>query len=143
MRPASETLTALWAGALLGGLVLGLVGRLATASIALLASREPNLSTMGVAESVGLGLLVGLLGGILLLPVRGLLPDRPVVRGVAVGAALFLGSLLFLDRQAVVEHVWLRAITLSTVFAIYAAFGVTLDRIVSRTAGDSRARCAS
>jgi hypothetical protein len=83
---------ALGAGAIAGALVLGLFARIATALLALATRHPHNLSARGLAEVVILGAILGAIGGIVLLLLRGKRYESRLASGLILGGLVFLGS---------------------------------------------------
>jgi len=126
---------AVFLGAVVGCVVLGLVGRGVTAGLALSMGREANLSLNGLVESAIVGAVFGAVGGLLLLPVRKLVPAAGAGRGLLLGLLLFLGSLLLtrLLGRAAFDSSTTQALTLGVVAVVYIAYGVVLDGLFSRS----------
>jgi hypothetical protein len=85
---------ALGAGAIAGALVLGLFVRIATALLALATRHPHNLSARGLAEVVILGAILGAIGGIVLLLLRGKRYESQLASGLILGGLVFFGSFL-------------------------------------------------
>jgi len=125
---------ALLAGALAGALVLGLVGRAATAGLAYAIGQDTNLSLRGLIEVLMVGLLVGGVGGLLLLPVRRLFPASRTTRNLALGILLFAGSSLavFLRGRPGFAVGGLTLVTAAVVAAVYVLYAFTADALLGR-----------
>jgi len=128
----ASPLSALGAGAITGALVLGLVGRAATAALALVTGNPMNLSLTGLLEVVLAGALLGLLGGLLLLAFRRG-RQTGLVRGVLVGLTLFLASVLASWLAGRVDlGVTTSLLTVSVVAVVYVGWGLSADTLLTR-----------
>jgi hypothetical protein len=127
-----SAVSALAAGAIAGALVLGLIGRMATAAVALVTGHPPNLSLNGLLEVAVAGALLGILGGLLLLAFRRG-RQTGVVRGVLVGVTLFLASVLASWLAGRVEFgVPASGLMFSVVALVYAGWGLSADALLTR-----------
>jgi hypothetical protein len=125
---------AVLAGAVAGAVVLGAIGRIAVAGVALIIEGPVNISARGVLEVVVVGVLVGAIGGILLLPVRSLVRGGRVIRGLVLGAVLFIASFLLSLLRGWTSLSFSRnplPLTLVTVAAVYVIFAITADALLS------------
>ena len=95
MKYYREILLALLAGAVSGALVLGTVGRAATAGVALVIGNSLNLSLKGVLEVVIVGMFVGAVGGVLLLMLKNVFRGNRLALGIIVGLIMFVCSTIF------------------------------------------------
>jgi len=126
------------AGAATGVLVLGLVGRLATALVAVAAGRPSNLSARGLLEVAVIGALFGVVGGLLAWALRRALPGAGKARGVVVGGGLFAIALVWSWLGGHLEPsgdgVWW---TLAVVGAVFLVYGLVLELWLEREAQNS------
>jgi len=129
-----ELLSAPLAGAAVGTLILGVGGRLAMAGIMLLRAEQPRFSLGGSLDVVLMGALYGLLGGVLLLPLRRVVPSRKLRRGVTLGLILllvgWLTSSVGRDMSLALGPMIPSAIGIASV--MFVVYGVVLDRLVAR-----------
>ena len=95
MKYYREILLALLAGAVSGALVLGIVGRAATAGVALVIGNSLNLSLKGILEVVIVGMFVGAVGGVLLLMLKNVFRGNGLALGIIVGLIMFVCSTIF------------------------------------------------
>lgn len=134
MKLFNKCLLAVLAGAVAGVLILGLGGRIAMALIAIGSGTDLNLSLRGIFEVLPVGILIGTVGGLLLVPVRIVFPTHRLTRGIIIGALLFSGSLLIswsagglkLDFHSVLP------LTLAVVAIIFMLYGVAIDALLTR-----------
>lgn len=123
---------ALAAGALAGALVLGLLGRVATAGIAVAVGRDLNLSLRGILEVFALGLVVGGVGGLFLVPVRRLFPASRAARDLLLGVALFAASFLVFLLQGGAVLGGLTLLTTVVVAGVYVLYAYLTDALLAR-----------
>jgi len=122
------------AGAVAGVLILGLGGRIGMALIAIGSGTDLNLSLRGILEVLFVGILIGTVGGLLLVPVRIVFPTNRLTRGIIIGVLLLSGSLLMswftgglkLDLHSVLP------LTLVVVSIIFIFYGVVIDALLTR-----------
>jgi hypothetical protein len=131
MQGRSSNARTVVTGAVLGAVVPGLGGRLATAVLAAALGVPANLSAVGLAEATLVGSIWGVVGATVLLAI-----DRSgfarLPRGVAAGAAPFVGSAML---AVAVGHGpdlgraegWATTLTAAAVFLL---FGLALARAV-------------
>jgi hypothetical protein len=121
------------AGAIVGVVVLGWLGRLATAAVAVALDHPANLSVPGMLEATVVGAVGGATGGFLLATIRNSGVGAPL-SGVATGAALFAltATLAWMRGRLPLGPTVPQAATLIVVFALYLAFGTVLDAVVER-----------
>ena len=124
---------ALIAGAISGALVLGVLGKLALAVVALVTGLPTNLSPRGMLEAALIGAVVGALGGALLPTLRAAMPGAGPRRGVLLGMLLFVTttSLALIAGLVRVEPLPVLSATLFVVVVTFIGFGLVLDRTVA------------
>ena len=126
-------------GAAVGALVLGLGGRAATAGLALITSREVNLSLHGLLEVLLLGAVIGGVGGLLLLLVRRLPRLGRAGRGMLLGAGLFLASgLVSWFSCGMKLGMGVQPYTLAAVALVFLIYGFALDGLFTRFDGGAK-----
>lgn len=130
-----DWVAAIVAGVVVGAVILGLVGRLAMAGMALAMGRDSNLSLRSVFEVVVLAMVVGAVGGVIR-QVLGFWLHKPgVVRGVSVGVSLFvLSGMLswWAGGGGGPQALTLTVPTLLVVAALYILFGITIEKYMSK-----------
>lgn len=126
-------LLAVVAGAVSGIMILGLVGRLATALIALAVGVEMNLSGRGIFEVMTLGMVVGVVGGVVLFAMRRVARSPRVAHGVTLGIVLFVGSLVFESLGGgVTATTWSTyPLTIVVVGVVFIAYGVEMEKLLA------------
>jgi len=114
---------ALLAGAIAGGLILGIGGRIATLLVAIGAGRPANLSPAGVAETVIVGVVVGLAGGFL---ISVFVAGTTVWRGVKVGLVLLVVTTLvaWWGGRLILVGPPIQFVTFGVVAAVYVIYGI-------------------
>lgn len=143
MKSRDSILIALAAGAAVGALILGLVGRAATAGLALARGAPTNLSLAGVAQVIVYGAVLGALGSLAALPTRAHFPESHCARSALVAAVLFVGSLLFplvrgRIRLGAGEAQLLTLVVAAAIFFVYALMlDSLLDRLERGPRGDA------
>lgn len=126
------------AGAALGAAILGLLGRLATAALAVGLGHPANLGPRGLGESVVVGAVLGAVGGALvpLVRSRGGAPGmRP---GMVVGVLLFVVTTVTAVALGSVPGV-LETTSLPTlvvVLVVFVIYGAALERAAPASPGD-------
>lgn len=125
---------ALIAGGTVGTLVLGVLGRLAMAGVALAEGSPLNLTLAGFGQVVIYGAVLGAVGGLAALPTRTHFPGNHYLRSVIVAAVLFVGSFLFpLMRGRIrLGSGSEQAFTLVLAAAIFLVYASILDTIMNR-----------
>lgn len=125
-------LLAVVAGAVSGVMILGLVGRLAMALIALAVGVEMNLSGRGMVEVMTLGLLIGVAGGVALFAMRRMSHAPRFAHGVTLGILLFLGSVVFESLGGgVTATTWSTyPLTIVVVGVVFIAYGVEMEKLL-------------
>jgi hypothetical protein len=123
------------AGAIVGGSVLGIGGRLATAGVALLIGDPPNLSLAGVLEVILIGTAVGAIGGLMLVPLERSGGNPAWRRGVLLGATLFAGCWLasWVSGRLAGTFDPVTPLTLGVVLIVFLIYGVVVAALASRT----------
>jgi hypothetical protein len=133
MRYYRQVPLALLTGAVMGALVLGITGRMATAVITLITGHEPNLSLSGGLEAVIVGTLIGAVGGILMLAVSRFHGGSKLARGATVGGMLAicsrLGASIFGKITLGVSSI--RPVMLGIVAVMYAVYGIGADALLT------------
>ncbi len=126
-----DLLLALVSGAIAGTVILGIVGRAVTVTIAVATDNPLNLSLKGAMEVVIIGTLIGAIGGILLFVLRRNLSNVLYLRGIVVGALLFTCSVLVLLTWGTFRFSYsgLQLLTLISVLIVYMAYGIIADFI--------------
>jgi len=124
----------LLAGAVSGALILGLVARVATAGVALLAGLPANLSFRGMLESSVVGALLGVAGGFLLPVIGRALGRGGPLRGVVTGVVLFFCALLvaWARGRIQLDLSGPQPITLIVVFVAFLIYGIAADALLAR-----------
>jgi len=127
-------------GAVSGILILGVVGRAATAGIALVTGNSINLSLRGALEVVAIGAFIGAIGGILLLVFRNLCRGNGIACGIIAGLVLFICSTIFLsvDGKFAFNMSVMQVFTLSVVAAVFMIYGVFTSKLIKRFNGNWR-----
>jgi hypothetical protein len=137
LKAFKKCVIAVVAGGVGGVFILGLGGRIAMALIALHYGTDVNLSFRGVFEVLSIAFVIGIAGGLLLLPLRLLFPTRRLVRSTIMGALLFSGSLFIswaTGRLSFDSHAVLPT-ALTAVAIIYGLYGLTTDALLTRFEG--------
>lgn len=134
-RRASRLLRVAAAGAVAGA-VLGLLGRLVMAGLALVGGGRPRFSLGGSSEVVAFGLLVGVpAAGVFALWLR-FAPGRAILKGLAFGLALFALLLLLPPPAARSAAAGAPAVVLRMAVALFAAafaaYGLLLGWLTRR-----------
>jgi hypothetical protein len=121
----------LFAGMAAGALVLGVGGRLAMAGLAIATRQRPRFSLGGSLEVVMLGTLLGVLGGLLLIPMRARWATHDWLRGALLGAALcgmaWLSSPV--GRQTAQGAPLGVAVVVALSLVLFILYGVIADRL--------------
>jgi hypothetical protein len=135
MKALVDWMTAVVVGALSGAVILGLLGRLAMAGLALAMGRASNLSLRSVLEVVVIATVVGAVGGV----IRQLLAfwlHRPgMIRGVFVGISLFVLSGMLSWWAGGFDELGTLTLSLPTlvmVAVVYVVFGITIEELLVR-----------
>lgn len=126
--------TGLFAGALSGVAVLGILGRAVMRIVALRVGAEPGFSVGGTLEVLATGLLLGAASGPLYALSRRFLPGPADLRGLAFGGALFSLLLLFpppAARSAVRGLEELLPFLVMMFGILFLVYGVALERLLS------------
>ncbi len=130
----------LWAG-LVGGLVLGLGGRIVMRVLALITGTGGGFSVGGTLEVVLTGLVIGLPAALLFSVVRGFIPGSGWWKGPAFGAALLL-SLVLLPPPAArsaaagLGHLPLTVTLFGVLFVLY---GLIVEAAIRRWTSEEHA----
>lgn len=126
MKHYHEVLLALLAGAVSGTLILGIVGRAATAGVSLVTGNSLNLSLRGVLEVMIVGAVVGAIGGLLLLTLRSVCRGNKLALGIIVGLLLFVCStlLVLVSGMLAFDKSFVQFFTLGVVAAVFVIYGV-------------------
>jgi len=134
------SVSAVLAGAIAGVVVLGVIGRVVMAGVALVTGSPLNISMRGLLEVLFVGVLVGAIGGFLLLPVRSVVRGGQMARGAVLGALLFLGSFLFslLWRMCLSSSQTVLPLTLVVVGVLFVIYGIAVEVLMTRLERDSR-----
>ncbi|MDH3785894.1 MAG: hypothetical protein OEV00_11275, partial [Acidobacteriota bacterium] len=93
MKQANTYLEAVFVGGIAGIVVLGLVGRIATAVVAQAMGQPTNFTLSGLLEVTVVGAVVGALGGALFLFLRERLTFPGLMPAIVVGAVVFAASI--------------------------------------------------
>jgi len=121
-------------GGIVGALVLGAGGRLSMAGLMLMRAQQPAFTLGGTMDVVAVGALYGLVGGVLLIPLRRLVESRKLRRGVTLGLLLlivgWLTSPTGREMSSVLGSLIPAAIGLASV--TFVVYGVVLDALVDR-----------
>lgn len=122
------------AGATVGTVVLGVLGRIAMAGLALAQGSPLNLSLAGFGQVVIYGAVLGAVGGFVALPTRMHLPANHYLRSVVVAAVLFVGSFLFplMRGRISLGSGGEQAFTLVVAAAVFVIYASILDSIMNR-----------
>lgn len=134
-----EIVNAVAVGALVGALILGIAGRLATALVAVATGYPANLSLAGIFQVAISGAIFGAVGGLFLLLSGRILPDRPALAGLSVGIVLFLLSLAltYFSRGMTLEMDGPLPLTLAVSALVFVAFAFIAQKI-SKVGADPR-----
>jgi len=138
MKSYHEMLLAILIGAGSGMFILGIIGRAATAGIALVTGNSVNLSLRGALEVVAIGALMGAIGGILLLLLRNVCRGNGLARGIIAGLTLFVCSTLFvsIDGRFAFNMSVVQVVTLGVVAAVFVIYGVFASKLIMRFNGE-------
>jgi len=142
MRYYREVPLALFIGAVTGALVLGIIGRAATAGVGLITGNALNLSLKGGLEAVIVGTLVGAVGGFLLLLLRSVQGGSELARGITVGAILFVCSYLvaWISGKITFSLSSIKLFTIGVVAIMFIVYGVFADALLTRFESRGRKR---
>ena len=134
MKCYHEVLLVLLIGAASGILILGVVGRAATAGIALATGNSINLSLRGVLEVVIIGAFVGTIGSILLLVFRSVCRCDGLAWGILVGLTLFVFSTLFaiVSGKFAFNMSVMQVFILGVVATVFMLYGVVASKLIMR-----------
>jgi hypothetical protein len=137
MRKFDRIPAALVCGAISGAVILGIFGRLATATLAMIYGQPTNISLRGILEVVAVGAAAGTLGGVLIVMLRKVEEWSEIVRGVVAGLILFLASLFFAlirGRISIVPTAgqFFSLIVIAVFFLLYGVLVVLLIRRFER-----------
>jgi hypothetical protein len=135
MKAVANWMTAIVVGAVCGAAILGFLGRLAMAGMALAMGRTPNLSLRGFVEVVVLATVVGAVGGVIRQLFGFWLHRSGVVRGATVGVSLFVltGMLSWwAGGSGELGTLSLSLPTLLMVAVMYVVFGITIEEFMVR-----------
>jgi hypothetical protein len=134
-RWASRLLRVAAAGAV-AGTVLGVLGRLAMAALAVVGGGAPRFSLGGSFEVVAFGLLVGVPAAAVFALWLRFAPGRDLLKGLAFGLALFALLLLLPPPAARSAAAGAPAVVLRTAVAlfaaVFAAYGLLLGWLTRR-----------
>lgn len=131
MRNARTIRNAMLAGGIAGTLILGVVGRLVMAGVALVAGRDLNLSFRGLIEVIIIGAVWGGLGGLVLVVIRSLVAPTRRAHTLTLAAVLFGASFLaFCVRgRILLDPVLL--LTLAAAVALFILYSLTTDALLT------------
>ena len=131
-----ETRFVLLAGAT-GALILGIVGRMSMAGVALFTGNTLHISMRGVLEVVIVGALVGAAGGILLLVLRRVYGVAGLVRGIIVGIVMFACSVLvyLLNGKSDYGLSHTQLLTVIVAAIIFMVYGICVDALLKPLEG--------
>jgi len=134
MKYYREILLALLAGAVSGALVLGIVGRAATAGVALVIGDSLNLSLKGVLEVVIIGMFVGAVGGILLLMLKNVFRGDGLTLGVIVGLIMFVCSTIFviISGRVTFDMSFIQFFVFGVSIFIFVIYGILSSALLTR-----------
>ncbi|MBT4088215.1 MAG: hypothetical protein HN580_21270 [Deltaproteobacteria bacterium] len=134
MKNNHQVALSLVTGAIVGAVVLGIVGKIVMVFVAYRIGSEPNISLKGILEVLLFGGLVGTVGGILVLPLRKIVHGGTILRGFALGVILFgatLFTVIHADRFEF-NNSGLQWFIFSIVVFMYTIFGAILETILTR-----------
>ena len=134
MKYYREILLALLAGAVSGALVLGIVGRAATAGVAFVIGDSLNLSLKGVLEVVIIGMFVGAVGGILLLMLKNVFRGDGLTLGVIVGLIMFVCSTIFviISGRVTFDMSFIQFFVFGVSIFIFVIYGILSSALLTR-----------
>jgi len=121
-------------GAIVGALILGLIGKFVLAFISLFVGSVMNLSLSGILEAIVLGTIMGAVGGLLAIGIRKIKILKTTGQGLVIGTTLYMLSLLFtiLLTKMEVNFTGLQFLTLVVVLGLYILYGVSFSVLISR-----------
>ena len=134
MKYYREILLALLAGAVSGALVLGIVGRAATAGVALVIGNSLNLSLKGILEVVIVGMFVGAVGGVLLLMLKNVFRGNGLALGIIVGLIMFVCSTIFviISGRVTFDMSFIQFFVFGVLTFIFVIYGILLSALFTR-----------
>jgi len=134
MKYYREILLALLAGAVSGALVLGIVGRAATAGVAFVIGDSLNLSLKGVLEVVIIGMFVGAVGGVLLLMLKNVFRGDGLTLGVIVGLIMFVCSTIFviISGRVTFDMSFIQFFVFGVSIFIFVIYGILSSALLTR-----------
>lgn len=140
MKYFHEVLLAMLMGAVSGILILGVVGRAATAGIALVTGNYINLSLRGALEVLVIAAFIGAIGGIMLLVFKYVCRGNGLANGILAGLALFICSILFVSvaGKFAFNMSFMQVFTLGIVAAVFMIYGVLTSKLIMRFHGNRR-----
>ncbi|MBD3386376.1 hypothetical protein GF407_15810 [candidate division KSB1 bacterium] len=127
-------------GTVSGIFILGVVGRAASAGIALFTGNSINPSLRGALEVVVIGACIGAIGGILLFVFRNVCRGNGLACGIIAGLALFIFSTLFVlvNGKFAFNMSFMQVFTLSVVAAVFMIYGIFTSKLIMRFNGNRR-----
>lgn len=138
MKYCHEVLLAMLIGAFSGIFILGVVGRAATAGIALVTGNSINLSLRGALEIIAIGAFIGALGGILILVFRNVCRNNGLASGIIVGLTLFICSTLFVlvNGKFAFNMSFMQVLTISLVAVVFMIYGIFASKLIMQFNGN-------
>jgi len=135
MKAVADWMIAVVVGALAGAIILGFIGRLAMAGVALAAGMASNLSLTGVLQVVVFATVAGAVGGLIRQLYGFWLHKRGILRGAFVGVSLFVLTGMLSWWAGGSDELGTLALsvpTLLVVATLYVAFGITVEELMMR-----------
>ncbi|MDH3628720.1 MAG: hypothetical protein OES25_13825 [Acidobacteriota bacterium] len=134
MKQANTYLEAVFVGGIAGIVVLGLVGRIATAVVAQAMGQPTNFTLSGLLEVTVVGAVVGALGGALFLFLRERLTFPGLMPAIVVGAVVFAASIFvpWLSGRMELATLGASPATLVVAALVCLGYGVTVHGILAR-----------
>ncbi len=96
---ARHALIGLFAGGVIGAVVLGVGGRLVMRVVVIMAGGSAGFSVGGTLEVVTFGVLVGAVAGVGYLALRHVIPGHPALKGLIFGVLVY-GALLLIPFES-------------------------------------------
>lgn len=126
MKNNRVVIISMLSGAITGVVILGLVGRFAMVTVSLLVGSNTNLSLSGIYEAVMIGSVIGVLGGLLYIPIGKIKSFSKFVQGITIGLILFTLSLTLstLFSRIKIDISAAQLLTLITILGVYIVYGV-------------------
>ncbi len=133
MKSKRVVIMSMLSGAIAGVVILGLVGRFAMVIVALLVGSNASLSLSGIYEAVIVGTVIGVLGGLLHIPIGKIKGFSKLVQGITIGLILFTLSIMLstLFSKIKIDISGAQLLTFTTIFGVYIVYGVSVITIMN------------